>query len=97
MVLSSIASAVLSLSENPGEEWRQWYAMAMLPISLAFCVYALHVFLWRQDQIKNRIPARWDDPMGPLILGSLVVITLVVNFITHLYAIVRAEVEEGSI
>ncbi len=97
VVLSSIASAVLSLSENPGEEWRQWYAMAMLPISLAFCVYALHVFLWRQDQIKNRIPARWDDPMGPLMLGSLVVITLLVNFITHLYAIVRAEVEEGSI
>eukprot|EP00531_Pseudo-nitzschia_arenysensis_P020290 CAMPEP_0116146126 /NCGR_PEP_ID=MMETSP0329-20121206/16995_1 /TAXON_ID=697910 /ORGANISM="Pseudo-nitzschia arenysensis, Strain B593" /LENGTH=722 /DNA_ID=CAMNT_0003641847 /DNA_START=157 /DNA_END=2325 /DNA_ORIENTATION=+ len=97
VVLSSIASAVLSLSENPGEEWRQWYAMAMLPISLAFCVYALHVFLWRQDQIKNRIPARWDDPMGPLMLGSLVVVTLLVNFVTHLYAIVRAEVEEGGI
>ena len=97
VVLSSIASAVLSMSESPGEEWRQWYAMAMLPISLTFCVYALHTFLWRQDQIKNRIPARWDDPMGPLILGSLVVIVLAVNFVTHLYAIVRAEVEEGGI
>ena len=97
VVLSSIASAVLSMSEKPGEEWRSWYAMAMLPISLAFCVYALHIFLWRQDQIKNRIPARWDDPMGPLMLGSLVVITLLVNFFTHLYAIVRAEVEEGGI
>jgi len=97
VVLSSIASAVLSMSEAPGEEWRQWYAMAMLPISLCFVVYALHIFLWRQDQIKNRIPARWDDPMGPLILGSLVVAVLLVNFFTQLYAIARAEIEEGGL
>ncbi|OEU13168.1 hypothetical protein FRACYDRAFT_154899, partial [Fragilariopsis cylindrus CCMP1102] len=90
VVLSSIAAGVLSMSEVPGEEWRQWYAMALLPISLAFCLYALHIFLWRQDQIKNRIPARWDDPMGPLILGSVVVAVLAINFFTQLYALAKA-------
>lgn len=97
VVLSSIASTVLSMSETPGEEWRQWYAMALLPISLAFVVYALHIFLWRQNRIKNRIPARWDDPMGPVVLGSMLVAMLLVNFFTHLYALVRAEVEEGVV
>jgi len=98
VVLSSIGSAVLSLSQDdPSEEWRQWYAMALLPISLAFCIYALHVFLWRQDQIKQRIPARWDDPMGPILLGSTVVVILIVQFFSHLYEIARANIEEGEI
>jgi len=97
VVLSSISAAILSMSETPGEEWRQWYAMALLPISLMMVMYALNIFLWRQHRIKNRIPARWDDPMGPLLLGSLVVSVLVVQFFTHLYSIVRAGVEEGSI
>mmetsp|Transcript_10452 Transcript_10452/g.22132 ORF Transcript_10452/g.22132 Transcript_10452/m.22132 type:complete len:727 (+) Transcript_10452:237-2417(+) len=97
VVLSSMASAVLSMSETPGEEWRQWYAMALLPISLAFVMYALHTFLWRQDQIKNRIPARLDDPFGPLLLGSLVVVVLVINLITQIYTIARVQAEEGSI
>lgn len=97
VVLSSIAAGVLSMSEVPGEEWRQWYAMALLPISLAFCLYALHIFLWRQDQIKNRIPARWDDPMGPLILGSVVVAVLTINFFTQLYELAKVGIEEGSL
>mmetsp|Transcript_18164 Transcript_18164/g.39599 ORF Transcript_18164/g.39599 Transcript_18164/m.39599 type:complete len:716 (-) Transcript_18164:348-2495(-) len=97
VVLSSIGSAVLSLSDDSVEDWRQLYALALLPISLAFCIYALHVFLWRQDQIKQRIPARWDDPMGPILLGSTVVVVLVIQFFTHLYEIARSDIEEGAI
>ena len=98
VVLSSIASAVLAMSDDrPGEEWRQWYALILLPISLLFVAYALHTFLWRQRQIKNRIPARWDDPVGPLLLGTIVVATLMFNFFTQLYALVRTQIEEGSI
>jgi len=98
VVLSSIASAILSMSEDdPGEEWRQWYAMALLPIALLFIAYALNTFLWRQNQIRSRIPARWDDPIGPLLLGSLVVIVLLINFFTQLYQMVITELEEGSI
>eukprot|EP00535_Pseudo-nitzschia_heimii_P008022 CAMPEP_0197179168 /NCGR_PEP_ID=MMETSP1423-20130617/4214_1 /TAXON_ID=476441 /ORGANISM="Pseudo-nitzschia heimii, Strain UNC1101" /LENGTH=735 /DNA_ID=CAMNT_0042629045 /DNA_START=53 /DNA_END=2260 /DNA_ORIENTATION=- len=98
VVLSSIASTVLSMSEeSPGEEWRQWYALMLLPVSLLFIFYALHTFLWRQAQIKNRIPARWDDPVGPLLLGTLVVAVLCINFFTQLYSIVRVQIEEGSL
>lgn len=97
VILSSIASAVLSMSETPGEEWRQWYAMALLPISVGIIMYALNIFLWRQTQIKNRIPARWDDPMGPLLLGSMIVLVLLFNFFSQLYSVARSQLEEGSL
>ncbi|VEU38640.1 unnamed protein product [Pseudo-nitzschia multistriata] len=97
VVLSSIGSAVISLSDDSVDDWRQSYALALLPISLAFIIYALHVFLWRQDQIKQRIPARWDDPMGPILLGSTVVLVLVIQFFSHLYEIAKAGIEEGQI
>jgi uncharacterized membrane protein YidH (DUF202 family) len=91
VILSSIAAGILSFSGDAGETWGEWYALALLPVSLGFCLYALHVFLWRQDQIKNRIPARWDDPMGPLILGSTVAIILIINFCTQVYEIAKTD------
>jgi len=80
ITLYTIASGILVFSEDTDAGWAQFYAMALLPISLGFCMYALHVFLWRADRIKTRIPGRWDDPRGPYILGGLLVIVLSVNF-----------------
>jgi uncharacterized membrane protein YidH (DUF202 family) len=93
VILSSIASGVLAFSEQSGNTWGEWYALALLPISLGFCLYALHIFLWRTDQIRSRIPARWDDPMGPMVLGGLVALVLVVNFCTKLYEIANYEIK----
>lgn len=87
VILSSIASGILAFSEQNGETWGEFYALALLPISLGFCVYALHTFMWRADQIRSRIPARWDDPIGPLVLGSTVALVLTINFFTKLYEI----------
>jgi hypothetical protein len=87
VILSSVASSILAFSDHSGETWGEWYALALLPASLGFCMYALYTFLWRADQIKSRIPARWDDPLGPLILGSTVTVILIMNFFTKLFEI----------
>jgi SPX domain protein involved in polyphosphate accumulation/uncharacterized membrane protein YidH (DUF202 family) len=91
VILSTIASGILSFSDETGAGWGQWYALALLPISLSFCVYAVHIFLWRADRIKTRIPGRWDDPWGPLMLGSTVAIVLFCNFIVKLVAISKMD------
>lgn len=93
VILSSIASGVLAFSEQSGNTWGEWYALALLPIALGFCLYALHIFLWRTDQIRSRIPARWDDPLGPMVLGGLVALVLIVNFCTKLYEIANYEIK----
>ena len=62
VILSSFASGILAFLNDTGEEWAHWYALVLLPLSLGFCIYALHIFLWRADCIKACIPERWDDP-----------------------------------
>ena len=84
ITLYTISSGILVFSAEDGAGWAQFYAMSLLPISLGFCMYALHVFLWRADRIKTRIPGRWDDSRGPYILGGLLVVVLSVNFAAKL-------------
>lgn len=92
VVLSSIASSILAFSSDTGQAWAAWYAMSLLFVSLPCCIYALHVFMWRAERIKSRIPSRWDDPTGPLLLGSLFAAVFFSILIVRVYAMVKTHV-----
>ena len=96
VILSTIASGVLAFSQETGSLWGEWYALLLLPISLGFCIYALHVFLWRADRIKTRVPGRWDDPFGPMFLGGALVVILTANFIMKVIAIAKLELQASG-
>lgn len=81
VTLYTIAAGILAFASEIHSVSAHWYAMALLPISLGFCLYALHLFLWRAEKIKTRIPGRWDDSRGPLILGSILAGVLFINFV----------------
>lgn len=75
-------------------KWGEYYALLLLPLSLGVCVYALNTFLWRSERIKSRIPGRWDDAFGPLLLGGFLVVILSMNFVTKLIMIARLNEDE---
>ena len=81
VTLYTIAAGILAFASESDSVSAHWYAMALLPISLGFCLYALHLFLWRAEKIRTRIPGRWDDSRGPLMLGSILAGVLFINFI----------------
>eukprot|EP00986_Skeletonema_menzelii_P016406 scaffold14532_cov133-Skeletonema_menzelii.AAC.5 len=81
VTLYTIAAGILAFASESNSMTAHWYAMALLPISLGFCLYALHLFLWRSEKIKTRIPGRWDDSRGPLILGTTLCCVLFINFV----------------
>eukprot|EP00578_Thalassiosira_sp_NH16_P025866 CAMPEP_0181087768 /NCGR_PEP_ID=MMETSP1071-20121207/6443_1 /TAXON_ID=35127 /ORGANISM="Thalassiosira sp., Strain NH16" /LENGTH=741 /DNA_ID=CAMNT_0023169667 /DNA_START=113 /DNA_END=2338 /DNA_ORIENTATION=- len=81
VTLYTIAAGILAFASDTRSVSAHWYAMALLPISLGFCLYALHLFLWRAEKIKTRIPGRWDDSRGPLILGAILAGVLFINFV----------------
>jgi hypothetical protein len=80
VTLYTIAAGILAFASESNSVGAHWYAMALLPISLGFCLYALHLFLWRAEKIKTRVPGRWDDSRGPLMLGSILAGVLFINF-----------------
>lgn len=81
VTLYTIAAGILAFASDTHSVTAHWYAMALLPISLGFCLYALHLFLWRSEKIRTRIPGRWDDSRGPLILGTTLCCVLFINFV----------------
>merc|ERR1711935_1139874 len=58
VTLYTISTGIFLFASDEDASWAVWYAMAMLPVALGFCIYALHTFLWRSRMIKNRIPGR---------------------------------------
>jgi len=81
VTLYTIAAGILAFASKTHSVSAHWYAMALLPISLGFCMYSLHLFLWRAEKIRTRIPGRWEDPRGPLLLGSILAGVLFINFV----------------
>ena len=78
VILSGISIGVLAFTKSTSDA--QYYAVTLLPISLLFIAYALVTFLWRSNQIRTRSENRWDDPFGPVLLTSLLILALTIQF-----------------
>lgn len=58
----------------------QLYGVILLPVSLLFALYALNTYINRSSKIRTREPTRWDDPIGPVLLGSVFTVALIAQF-----------------
>lgn len=55
---------------------------------MMFAGYALYTYKWRASKIATREQARWDDPVGPIILASTFALALTIQLLIkafHLY------------
>jgi len=87
VVLSSFSIGILAFAGK--ESNSQYFAIMLLPMSLLFIVHATRTFLWRSSLIRNRDATRWDDPIGPILLTSLVILALIIHFLFTLYNILK--------
>ncbi|CAN0416297.1 unnamed protein product, partial [Phaeothamnion confervicola] len=76
--LAAVSTAVLAFTNEA--QIAALYAMFMLPVALLFIGYATYTFLWRLHRIRTRIPTRWDNPWGPMLLGTALVVALSCTF-----------------
>jgi len=85
VTLATVALAITAFAEE--NDWGVMYGLALMPVSMAFCVYALWLYLKRSGMIRRKDPGPYDDPWGPAVLASLLGISIVVNFGMKLYEI----------
>jgi SPX domain protein involved in polyphosphate accumulation/uncharacterized membrane protein YidH (DUF202 family) len=87
VILSSISIGVLAFTDKHSQA--QYYALSLLPVSLCFIGYALRTFLLRGSKIKGRSDVRWDDPAGPVVLTTLLIVALSVQFFFQVMKIIE--------
>jgi CHASE2 domain-containing sensor protein len=79
VLISAMATGILAFSKTSGTA--QIYALILLPIALLMICYSVWTYLWRTAKIGARDAFRWDDPMGPIVITSLLIIALCTQFI----------------
>lgn len=76
LVLGGLALSLLNFGDAVG----QIAGILFTTIALAVMIYALFVFQWRAEKIRNREPGPYDDRTGPIILVSVITVATLINF-----------------
>ena len=93
VTISSLGAAVLAFS--PEDTVSEMYGIILMPVSLLFALYALHTYINRATKIRTREPTRWDDPMGPVLLGSVFTVALTAQFFIKLAQVLKDDTSSG--
>lgn len=67
-----------------------------MPVSLLFALYALNTYINRGSKIRTREPTRWDDPIGPVLLGSVFTVALIAQFFIKLAHVLHQNQQEAA-
>mmetsp|Transcript_19006 Transcript_19006/g.53990 ORF Transcript_19006/g.53990 Transcript_19006/m.53990 type:complete len:208 (-) Transcript_19006:200-823(-) len=79
----SIAILAFADEQNAGS---QLYGVILLPVALAFIVYAMHQYTRRAYMIRNKHPGPYEDTVGPTVLGVMLMMSIVAQFAIKLYS-----------
>jgi uncharacterized membrane protein YidH (DUF202 family) len=74
VLLSSASIGVLAFSSKNSDV--AFFGLTMMPIALIFTIYALRIYLLRSEKIKTRDRNRWDDPFGPILISTCMIVSL---------------------
>lgn len=79
--LSGLSTALLAFRHETHAA--HTYAMIFLPVALCFAAYGLNTWRWRGHRIRSRVAGRWDDALGPTIMGVTLILALSLSFAVH--------------
>lgn len=83
ITLAGVAVAITAFAET--NKWSVYYGLALMPVAIAFCVYALWLYTKRAQMIRRKDPGPYEDRMGPTILATLLAVSMLVNFAMKIF------------
>lgn len=84
--LAGASIAILAFAEDRNP-WSQMYGIVLLPVAIAFIVYALNQYMKRADMIRRRDPGPYEDIKGPTVLALMLMVSITIQFAIKLYSI----------
>lgn len=78
-VMVGMMSLTLLNFADTNSDGAELAGLVLLPVSVAFMLYALYVFRFRAHCIYMREPMRYDDTKGPTVLVTVLVISLILS------------------
>lgn len=79
---ASIAILAFAESQNPVS---QLYGIVLLPVAIAFIVYSMYQYTRRAKMIRTRHPGPYEDTVGPVVLGVMLMVSITAQFALKLY------------
>lgn len=87
VVLAGASIAIMAFSSNTTENpLAQLYGVILLPVSVAFIVYSMYQYNRRAKMIRTRHPGPYEDTVGPVVLGVMLMMSITAQFALKLYA-----------
>lgn len=85
VMLAGASIAIMAFAEDQNA-FSQIYGVILLPVAIAFIVYAMHQYARRAHMIRNRMPGPYDDTTGPTVLGMMLMFSILAQFSLKLYS-----------
>ncbi|VEU33989.1 unnamed protein product [Pseudo-nitzschia multistriata] len=79
IILAGASVAILTLSDYENIE-KQLYGLIMLPVAVAFLVYAMYQYVKRAHMLRNKLPGPYDDTVGPTVLSIMLMVSITAQF-----------------
>ena len=83
LILGGMAIAIITFS---GDSASAIYGLVLLPVSIAFILYALSQYYVRAQAMRQREPGPYDDRNGPMALGTILICATLANVLLHIIA-----------
>jgi uncharacterized membrane protein YidH (DUF202 family) len=85
VILAGASIAILAFAEEQNP-LAQLYGVVLLPVAVAFIVYSMYQYARRAKMIRTRHPGPYEDTVGPVVLGIMLMVSITAQFALKMYA-----------
>lgn len=86
VILAGASIAILAFAEDQNP-LSQLYGVVLLPVAISFIIYSMYQYKRRAAMIRHRHPGPYEDTVGPVVLGVMLMISIVAQFAVKMYSL----------
>lgn len=87
VILAGASVAIVAFSDSHAASGDQLYGVILLPVSIAFIIYAMMQYARRASMIRRKAPGPYVDIAGPTVLTVILMLSIVAQFSIKLYTL----------